>query len=49
MNNLNGLIDQTLYYLSMSIEFISTHLLTVEGIVALLIVTFVVGLISSVR
>lgn len=45
----NNIIDWIVACLELGIEFVMTHLITVEGIIALLLGMFFVGLISSLK
>lgn len=46
---LKQLLDLLIAYIEIAFEFIATHLMTIEGIIALIFGMFVLGLISRIR
>lgn len=49
MGTLNEFIDFTLYYLEICLEFVLGYVLTVEGIIVLIFLTFLMGFINQIR
>lgn len=49
METLTQLLDQLLFYIEIGVEIALQYLLTVEGIIAVLFLTFLAGFISRIR
>lgn len=49
MGTLDEFIDFTLHYLEIGLEFVLGYVLTVEGIIVLIFLTFLMGFINQIR
>jgi uncharacterized protein YebE (UPF0316 family) len=49
MDTINEIIDQLVYLVAVGLDFVMENLITIEGVIAMVFITFVVGLISSIR
>jgi len=49
MDTVNDIVDWILYYIEFGLELAMDYLLTIEGIIVVIILSFLVGFISRIR